>query len=285
MNKEQNIWNDYLNEIRHDVIARQKQQTPTDEDIKLLGRVIYYLMSFSEEARAYGLLAMEEVAYQLDLENRMDAFLHKAAMMIVDGRSPECVAEVLSNYYWLNSLECYEAAAVYMGIRGVLLVQQGEHMLSITEIVCSVLPEELQKKCKDVSWDYTDKKRKKKEEIGKVYFETDFSRTDELLVRESLDWLERELSCLTEREIQIWLRNVDNNYLVPALVGMKQRSRQVIAKNMSLRLRAMIMVDCYQVAHIDAEAIAEAAEYLTEKLKVLQACGEIWDAECRLLYR
>ena len=132
---------------------------------------------------------------------------------------------------------------------------------------------------------YEAQKQKKNEEIAKVFFETDFSRSEGLEVREAMDLLEREMICLTDTEIQRLLREVDNNYLVPALIGMRQKARQAIAGNMSARLRGMIMEDCYRLADIDDCEIAEGAVYVMEKLKVLQACGEIMDMEERLLYK
>ena len=284
-NDKKDIWNGYLNEIRHDAIARQKQVTPTDADIELLGRMIYYVMSFAKAARTYGLLAVEEEASHLDLENEAEAILHEAAELIVDGSSPECVAEVLSNYYWISQPEGYVATAAYIGIRGALLVQEDVNPYSVQLIAGSMLPVKIREKCIEVCRNYEAQKQKKQDEAAKVYFETDFSRSEALEIREALDWLERELSYMTDREIQRLLREVDNNYLVPALVGMKQGTRQAIARNMSTRLRGMIMEDCYKLADIDDCAIAEGAVYVTEKLKVLQATGEIIDAESRLLYK
>ena len=284
-NDKKDIWNGYLNEIRHDAIARQKQVTPTDADIELLGRMIYYVMSFAKAARTYGLLAVEEEALHLDLENEAEAILHEAAELIVDGSSPECVAEILSNYYWIIQPEGYAATAAYIGIRGALLVQEDVNPYSVQLIAGSMLPVKIREKCIEVCRNYEAQKQKKQDEAAKVYFETDFSRSEALEIREALDWLERELSYMTDREIQRLLREVDNNYLVPALVGMKQGTRQAIARNMSTRLRGMIMEDCYKLADIDDCAIAEGAVYVTEKLKVLQATGEIMDAESRLLYR
>ena len=284
-NDKKDIWNGYLNEIRHDAIARQKQVTPTDADIELLGRMIYYVMSFAKAARTYGLLAVEEEALHLDLENEAEAILHEAAELIVDGSSPECVAEILSNYYWIIQPEGYAATAAYIGIRGALLVQEDVNPYSVQLIAGSMLPVEIREKCIEVCRNYEAQKQKKQDEAAKVYFETDFSRSEALETREALDWLERELSYMTDREIQRLLREVDNNYLVPALVGMKQGTRQAIARNMSTRLRGMIMEDCYKLADIDDCAIAEGAVYVTEKLKVLQATGEIMDAESRLLYK
>ncbi len=284
-NDKKDIWNGYLNEIRHDAIARQKQVTPTDADIELLGRMIYYVMSFAKAARTYGLLAVEEEALHLDLENEAEAILHEAAELIVDGSSPECVAEILSNYYWIIQPEGYAATAAYIGIRGALLVQEDVNPYSVQLIAGSMLPVKIREKCIEVCRNYEAQKQKKQDEAAKVYFETDFSRSEALEIREALDWLERELSYMTDREIQRLLREVDNNYLVPVLVGMKQGTRQAIARNMSTRLRGMIMEDCYKLADIDDCAIAEGAVYVTEKLKVLQATGEIMDAESRLLYK
>lgn len=284
-NDKKDIWSGYLNEMRHDAIARQKQVTPTDADIELLGRMIYYVMSFAKAARTYGLLAVEEEALHLDLENEAEAILHEAAELIVDGSSPECVAEVLSNYYWISQPEGYAATAAYIGIRGALLVQEDVNPYSVQLIAGSMLPVKIREKCIEVCRNYEAQKQKKQDEAAKVYFETDFSRSEALETREALDWLERELSYMTDREIQRLLREVDNNYLVPALVGMKQGTRQAIARNMSTRLRGMIMDDCYKLADIDDCAIAEGAVYVTEKLKVLQATGEIMDAESRLLYK
>ena len=284
-NDKKDIWSGYLNEMRHDAIARQKQVTPTDADIELLGRMIYYVMSFAKAARTYGLLAVEEEALHLDLENEAEAILHEAAELIVDGSSPVCVAEVLSNYYWISQPEGYAATAAYIGIRGALLVQEDVNPYSVQLIAGSMLPVKIREKCIEVCRNYEAQKQKKQDEAAKVYFETDFSRSEALEIREALDWLERELSYMTDREIQRLLREVDNNYLVPALVGMKQGTRQAIARNMSTRLRGMIMEDCYKLADIDDCAIAEGAVYVTEKLKVLQATGEIMDAESRLLYK
>lgn len=284
-NTEKDIWQGYLNEIRHDVFAKQRQVAPTEADIELLGHMLYVVKSFAEAARTYGLLAMEEEASHLNLENEAEAILYEAVELIVDGCSPECVAETLSNYYWVSPPEGYVATAVYIGIRGALLVQESVNPYAMMKLVCSMLPTTLREKCIEICGKYEAKKSEKKDEIAKVYFETDFSRCEALEVREALDWLERELSFMSDGEIQRLLRDVDNMYLVQALVGMRQKTRQILARNMSSRLRAMIMEDCYQYADIEDCAIAEGAVYVAEKLKVLQACGEIMDAETRFMLR
>lgn len=282
MKAEKDIWQGYLNEMRHDAIEKQRQMAPTDAEIELIGHIAYVVKSFAETARIYGMLSVEEEASCLNLENEPEAILYEAAEMLVDGCSPESMAEVLSNYYWVSQPEGYAATAVYIAVRGALLVQQDMNPYNIMQITSSMLPVEIREKCIRVCQNYEAQKQKKKEEAAKVYFETDFSRSESLEVREASDWLEREISYMTDREIQRLLRDVDNNYLVQALVGMKQKTRQAIAGNMSARLRGMIMADCYQSANIDNYAIAEGAVHITEKLKVLQACGEIMDAESRL---
>ncbi len=282
-NTEKDIWQGYLNEMRHDAFVKQRQIPPTEADIELIGHMLYVVKSFAEAARTYGLLAVEDEASHLNLENEAEAILYEAVELIVDGCSPECVAETLSNYYWINSPEGYVATAVYIGIRSALLVQEGVNPYAMMKLVRSMLPAAIREKCIEVCRKYEAKKSEKKEEAAKAYFETDFSHCEVPEVRQTLDWLERELSFMSDGEIQRLLRDVDNMYLVQALIGMRQKTRQILARNMSSRLRAMIMEDCYQCADIEDCAIAEGAVHVAEKLKVLQACGEIMDAESRIL--
>lgn len=282
-NTEKDIWQGYLNEMRHDALAKQRQTTPTEADIELLGHIIYEIKNFAEAARTYGLLAVEDEASWLNLEHEVEAILYEAVELIVDGCSPECVAETMSNYYWVSSPEGYAATAVYISIRGMLLLQEGVNPYAMMKLIRSMLPPAIREKCLETCRKYEAKKSEKKDEAAKVYFETDFSRCEVPELRQTLDWLEREISFMSDAEIQRLLRDVDNMYLVQALLGMRQKTRQILARNMSSRLRAMIMEDCYQCADIDDSAIAEGAVYVTEKLKVLQACGEIMDAESRIL--
>lgn len=285
MKNEKDLWTSYLNELRHDAIAKQRNVIPAESDIECLGRVLYYVTSFAETARTYGLLAVEEESLTLDRQNEQEALLYKGVKLVIDGRSPEQVAEILTNIYWVRQQEGYAAAVSYIVIRSVLLLQEGEHPYTIRQLIASMLPVSVWETCMEICERYEAQKKKSDTETARVYFETDFSRCDSLEVREALDSLERELSFMTDREIQRLLRDVDNNYLVQALVGMRKKARQIIARNMSSRLREMIMQDCYQCADIDDCAIAEGAVHVADKLEVLQACGEILDAESRLLYR
>lgn len=285
MKNEKDIWSSYLNELRHDAIAKQRNVTPTASDIELLGRMIYHVTSIAKTARTYGLLAAEEEVFALDRQDALEALLCEGVELVIDGCSPEYVAEILTNIYWVRQPEGYAAVVSYIAIRGVLLVQEGENPYSIRRIAGSMLPVSVQEKCMEICEHYEAQKQKAEVETARVYFETDFSRCDSLEVREALDSLERELSYMTNGEIQRLLREVENNYLVQALVGMKKSARQIIARNMSSRLRELIMQDCYQCADIDDCAIAEGAVHVTDKLDVLQACGEILDAESRMLYR
>lgn len=279
------IWMNYLNELRQDVIAKQRNVTPTAADIELLGGVIYYVTSFAKTARTYGMLAVEDEAFALDRQDELNALLYEGVKLVIDGCSPAHVAEILTNIYWVSQPEGCAALGVYLAIRGVLLMQEDEHPYMIKQIAGSMLPISIREKCMEICEHYEEQRRQSETEMARVYFETDFSRSDSPEVRKVLAALERELSFMTDVEIQRLLREVETNYLVQALVGMKKNARQVIARNMSSRLREMIMQDCCQCADIDDCAIAEGAVHVADKLDVLQACGEILDAEGRMLYR
>ncbi len=275
------IWNGYLNEMRHDAIEKQKQQSPAETDIELLGRILYDVISIAKTARTYGLLAIEEKTAELDQENEAEAILFEAVQVIVDGNSPMFVAELLSNHYWVSGIQGYAATAAYIAIRGALLMQEGANPYNIKRLLSSVIPAGLREKCMQLCSDYEAQEQQNRDKSARIYFETDFSRSKGTKNRKELDWLERELSYMDDREIQRLLREVDNTYLVAALLGMGKNSRRAIALNMSARLREMIVEDCYQAADIADADIEEGAAYVTEKLKMLQAAGEIRDAESR----
>lgn len=281
-NSSMDVWERYLNEMRHDAVIKQKQQSPAETDAELLGRVIYDVMRLAKAARTYGVLAIEKEAADLDLENEIEAILFEAAEMIVDGNCPEVVAEILSNHYWVIGPEGYAATAAYIAIRSALLVQEGANPYVIKMIVSSMIPAKLLEKCMRVCSGYEAQQQQNKDESAKIYFETDFSRSENMEDRKELEWLEQELALMDDREIQRLLREVENSYLVAALVGMNQTARRAIAGNMSTRLREMIMEDCYKAADIADADIREGAAYVTEKLKMLQADGEIMDAESRI---
>lgn len=284
------IWNNFLKEIRNDVFQKQMQTQIEDADIELLGRTIFYLIDFAKGVKDYGLLYLDEADNLLEKCGEteacvMEKVLARAARLIEDGYREEYVAEILSNEYWLNPPQGWMATVVYIVIRGMLLLQAKEHGGTIEQMAVSLIPDTYRLACWEIKNRYADEKGKKEGEAAKIYFETDFSKSDSLEVRECLDWLELQLAYMTDAEVQRWLREVDTNYLIQALLGMKKRTRQKIAKNMSSRLRELIMEECYRISDVDVEAILEGAVYVVEILKILQASGEIMDDESRLLYR
>ena len=46
MKAEKDIWQGYLNEMRHDAIEKQRQMAPTDAEIELIGHIAYVVKSF-----------------------------------------------------------------------------------------------------------------------------------------------------------------------------------------------------------------------------------------------
>lgn len=280
-----NHWNDYLNEMRHHAITSQLSVGEARENhIEQLGKAIYYATRYASVARQYGLLAVEEEAMSLNKDNPMEALLYEAVELLVDGCTEQWLLEMLSNFYWLNQPEGYEAAAEYICIRAILMIKEGHNPLWVQQIATSILPANIKGNCMEICHRYQEQDRRKQNEVAKTYFETNFTRNQEPLVRKALEELEQELIHLNDRAIQCLLREVENNYLVQAMVGMGNLARKALARNMSSRLREMIMEDCYQLANIDSLAIAEGAEHVVEKLRVLQACGDITDGDYEEIY-
>lgn len=261
-------WQDCLNEMRHDAIEKQREQKAEQEDIQVLGKILYSLTSFAKITMEEGLFAVEEQAAKLNRENEAEALLYDAVEMLLDGFTPTAMIEVVSNRYWVNSRKGYEATVEYLILRGILLIQDNQNPLQVQRVLCSMLPKEVEEKSMKIYKEYENREREKEEQLAKIYFETDFSGSEDFAVQIYLKELEVKLLDMTDMEIQNLLRELDNNYLVPALIGMKKEAREIIVKNMSNPLRNMIMMDCYKCCDIDSESIVEGLEYVMEKLKV-----------------
>lgn len=277
------VWTGFLNEIRHDVIRKQKESAAAEEEKQLIGRCLFYLTDFARTVREEGLLAAESEAEALEgeneLENEIEALLLKAVQMVVDGITEEEIAEALSNEYWVSDLQGYKATAAYFCIRGVLCIPEHTNPLLLKQLLVSILPASIREDCVEICNQYEEKSRAEKEaeknRAARFYFETDFSRTDIPASSAEWSWFEGQLAKMQNVEVQRFLREVDNEYLVQALVGMKKEYREKLAQNMSARLRELIMQECYRNADMDEEAIEEGAIHVMEALKLLQACGEV----------
>lgn len=273
------VWNGFLNEMRHDVTEKQKTAVAAEKEKQLIGRCLFYLTDFARTAREKGVLAMEDAASALDDENETEALLFKAVQMVVDGMNGEDIAEVLSNEYWVSAPKGYQATAVYLCIRGMLFIQENTNPLVLKQLLVSMLPASVRKECVEICDQYEEKSRAErdaeKNRAAKLYFETDFSRTDVPMESAEWSWFEGQLAKMHDVEVQRFLREVENGYLMQALTGMKKEAREKLAKNMSARFRELILQDCYLNADMDDEAIKEGVAYVMEILKMLQACGEV----------
>lgn len=267
------IWNDYLKDIRRNVIAMQKHAIPTEADKQLIGRCLFFLTDFAGIVREDVMLAIENEAAGLHRDNKAEELLYKAAMLIADGMTVEYTAEVLSNEYWSGDWKDYEATAAYLCIRGSTAILEGTNPWLLKQMLTSILPAGIRESSIEVCSKMEEKHRAErnadKNKAASLYFEMDFSRSESTAVRNALSWLEEQLLKMQDEKVQELLRSVDNMYLVPALVGMKKEPRAKIAQNMSSRLRNLIMQDCYRLSDIDDEAILEGAEYITRKIKTL----------------
>ena len=67
----------------------------------------------------------------------------RGLMLIVDGAFPEDVERILCSNYYSNNYEGIEALLCAMAIYGVLMIQNGEDSMQISEKMCEVLPENI----------------------------------------------------------------------------------------------------------------------------------------------
>lgn len=274
---------EYLNEIRHDAIEKQTSTIPQDE-IQLLGRMMGFVVRFADVARKEGLLALESETNELNREEEEESLLYEGVSLIIDGTDPNRLLEILSNLYWINHPNGYHATAQYLIIRGLLAIQDSEHPILTKKILSSMLPSKIrticQNHCDDFVTEKEEQEKKDRFEIAKKYFQTDFSISEDFFILSTVGKLEKKILCLNDGAIQRLLRDVDNSDVTYVLAAMTQEGREVLTRNMSSRLREMLIIDCYNFTKFTRTSqretvCAEAANRIQQTLKNLQNSGEI----------
>lgn len=87
---------------------------------------IDYLVSLSESARKDGLLSLENIISNESPKNKIDPFLKRGILMVVDGTDPEEIDETLQNYIYIYeqdkniNISMLEGAAGYSPAFGMV---------------------------------------------------------------------------------------------------------------------------------------------------------------------
>ena len=228
-----------LDDVRRDAISKSE----LEYGVRNIIDAIVVILEASNIGRKEGLLALEE-NYALGNTGTIIDDISHGFMMMVDGCDPMVIAEVLTNDYWANQYTGNDALKQYCLIRGVLLVQQGAHPVTIERILVSLLPTVYH----DMVYNELEEKRKlieaKNEERMLSWYENwEGVDTSNFKYIDKINELNLLISRLYDKDIQRILREVDNADLELALIVISKETRERFLNNLSRRLKFMILED------------------------------------------
>lgn len=263
---------DYLlNEIRHDAIEKMRMSLPvSDAEQGLLETATGRVLDAEMTARKEGLLALEEMAYEMNRQMVLDALCYDALMMLADGVDPGTRLEVLSNRYWSDAPAGCLAMAEYLFIRGIGMVQEGESPVLIKMILGSLLPREI---FETIMENYEKDRERREQEVDENamrFFETEPERNEELPLVMIMKKLEKTFSTMTAAQIQEVLRETDNTDVIMTLLGLSHAVRETICVNMSTRLQKLVIEECYALRGAQDQEVFESAKRIIEVIEKLQ---------------
>lgn len=247
---------------------------------KNVTRAICAILALSDIARHEGLLALEEAANEMKLENYQE-YLRDLIIYVVDGTDPEYVREMGYLKYFSYHMSDYEGLIFLIYLEGVLAIQQGENPRIIEEKLKCMLP-------RGYSFDFSEKeysdfyetcglkpKKKVDEDIVDrvINREVKLNPSDKLYFHAKI--ANHLLLEIDDRCVQRMLREIDNNELAVALKGMSPEARKKIFDNLSRRLSIMIAEDVEFIKYVRTSDVTTALHKILCIGMKLAASGEI----------
>jgi len=277
----------FLTELRrrYDEIKAKASDPEKEEEVI---KAYYTIMQFQKVARTEGLLALEEKAESLDINNNPQAFFHFMVMMIVDGTDPDLVGEIGMNRYIAFDLPSYDGLMNLMYYQGSRRIQAGDTSAQIGLYLKSMLSQDILKKlerkeCENASFTSLKQAEKEQDRIKKLCKdETEIDEKDHTIVNQTA----LTLISISDRATQRLLREIDNYTISLAMKALPGKARAKLFDNMSKRLAFTIAENMEYMGPIrlmDAESAcaesmklfiklvdaAEVEEYDTSFLKVV----------------
>jgi len=258
-------------DVKRDAIAK----FDATKDMQAVFDAITTVVHMSHVARKEGLLALEEQFASDSLPQNES--IAEMVLLVVDGVDSEVIAEILVNGYWANKYEGNGAMEQYILMRGTLLVQHGVNPLKIKQILMSLLPRTLHTTCAEyvesmeVVWQNKSDakvleqfKNWKRVEVENEIIKAHVRRAEELVLK------------LHDHAMQRVMREADNTDITMCAAVFSDKGRNLILKNMSSRLRVLVIRDLLQISELhDENDILSSVETVENLIRRLEACGEI----------
>lgn len=266
-----------LDDVRQDAISK----TDVDGDMQEVFETIAAVAQMSKIARGEGLLALEDKYAAIGADEFDEAceaadLLRVGATCVVDGYAPDMIVEMLTNLYWTSRVKGNDALKQYISIRGILMVQEGEHPWAIECMLKSLVPHTAHKKFKVYMEEQREIWRAEQDEkIRKAFESRKHIALSNLLNQMFLEDLEKLILSLEDRALQRVLREIDNFDLCQCMAVFSDTGCEKVFANMSKRLALMLKEDILKVSVRHEDMIEEAMYKVHGIIKRLEDIGEI----------
>lgn len=230
--KPENIWAySLLEDVKKDAIRKAGEEKPAVQ----VYAAIQQILQLNRLARREGLLALEEVlddsAGELQPELAGLSVLPVGLDYIICGMDFDLTAEMLAAHYWAKNPQGMEALAVYICIRGLVEIQNGEYCKYSPYNLELLLKSFLTEECKAGYESYRAEKEPGPMEKLLEYKESKLTTRGSLL----RNALEETLAHVPDRIIKeaIWKMGEKQDLLVWIVIGLSKAGRKRLLSCMS----------------------------------------------------
>ena len=242
-----------MDAVRRDVISKLVQESLSQEERLSFFAAMTEVYILSNLARNKGLLALEDAGNSLPGDVPCIPFLHKAIELVVDGYEPEWIEEILTTVYWAEEKSRTEAAICYAYLRGLLMVQDGVNPRTIENVLMALVRYECSEEFEQFKEERLNELKQREEERNAYLYSKIklVPRDEEVQILASQ--AEQLLLRMSDRAIQMLLRELDTYLLTDAMTCLSKGVHKKLFSNMSYRLQKMVVGDIVNKIHYVGE--------------------------------
>jgi hypothetical protein len=225
---------------------------------KEIDAVIRKILHFSKVSREHGLLATIPLIDKKALEDRSNLFEY-GMTMVDDGYDAVIIEDILKSISRLRSYSWDQPIIDSLSIIGVLSIQAGDNPNILLQRLDSHIPEQyrsewLKKRVTEILLNAVNE-----EGYPRVWIHPEDAKTEF-----------EKLGILTDRQIQMMMREIDSETIAQALCGKEnERMKNVFLSNMNHRAAEMIEVDIKNIQGTKTFQAQKKMLDVAEKLKFI----------------
>lgn len=243
------------------------------------------IIQFADIAQKEGLFELEEESTKLNLNDESQKLFFILLRLIVDGTEPELVRIIGANKCISINAHAYEGLMNLMYAQGSLMIQAGDNLWVIKEMLKSMMPqiildEIVRREHENEILMEAQKGDRDKEKIDNLCKDdAKIDEKDHSIVGE----ISKALLMLSDTDVQRVLRNISNGTLAVAMKGMPGRARARIFQNVSSRIAVMIADDMSYMGPVRFADVEDGCVRIIKELLELWSNSEIGDYDLSML--